>query len=469
MIFINKLINNKDILTKTILIFFFIASWFSIGTSFNNLKFIFFNEKITILGIIDAIRVLINLAGFPILLFLFTKQLFKTKDDIIKSNWLFFVFFSYFLSQIPGLFYTDNSISNVVYILSAINILMIVSLSVQIFRPNELAWLFYISAFLLLVVLSQAFTRDMISFIYTPNTRFYGQVNQLIIEGHIRSSGASRIALLLLIGYSIFIKDSIKPKYIQFIPILFLSTIIFLYQSRTVIILLFLFILFYLLFIENWSFKGLLKYLVICFLIPYLASSYASIIKLQYDLTDKMKRDYQQQVTDKGYEGTLDDFEKENKKIYILSEDNAICKIIKCKSNQRIVTTKATSGRLSDWKDIFNNFDFNNNLFFGYGSQGDRYLINQTASNGILYALSSSGIVGLIIFIIFSFIAVIKIFKYFLFNDKKNAIYSFSILIIIVIGVRSLIESSYALFGIDFIIFYICLAIVTKFDKISKQ
>ncbi|MDB9719129.1 O-antigen ligase family protein [Candidatus Pelagibacter sp.] len=352
---------------------------------------------------------------------------------------------------------------------------MIVSLSVQIFRPNELVWLFYISAFLLLVVLSQAFIRDMISFIYSPNTRFYGQINQLIIEGHIRSSGASRIALLLLIGYSIFIKDSIKPKYIQFIPIFFLSTIIFLYQSRAVIILLTLFILFYLLFIENWSFKGLLKYLVICFLIPYLISSYASSIKLQYDLTDKMKRDYQQRVVlDQPfflprYQGTLDDFEKEYKKKYIISEDNAICKIIKCKSNQRIVTTKATSGRLSDWKGIFNNFDFNNNLFFGYGSQGDRYLINQTASNGILYALSSSGIVGLIIFIIFSFIAVIKIFKYFLFNDKKNAIYNFSILIIIVIGVRSLIESSYALFGIDFIIFYICLTIVTKFDKISKQ
>ena len=85
MIFINKLFNNKEILTKTILIFFFIASWISIGTSYQNLKLFFFNEEITIVGIINTIRVLINLIGFPILCFLFIKQLFKTKDDIIKE------------------------------------------------------------------------------------------------------------------------------------------------------------------------------------------------------------------------------------------------------------------------------------------------------------------------------------------------------------------------------------------------
>ena len=469
MIFINKLFNNKEILTKTILIFFFIASWISIGTSYQNLKLFFFNEEITIVGIINTIRVLINLIGFPILCFLFIKQLFKTKDDIIKANWLFFIFFSYFLLQIPGLFITDNSISNVVYILSAMNILMIISLSLKIFKLNEIAWILYISGFLLLGVLLQTFIRDTISLINNPNTRFYGQVNQFIIEGQIRSSGASRISLLLLIGYSIFIKDSIKPKYIQFIPVFFFSLIIFLYQSRAVILLLILFISFYLSFIEGWSFKNLFKYLTICCIVPYLISANVSVIKLQHDLSIKMKRVYQHNVTFNGYKGTLEDFLKENEEEYILSENSLICEVIKCGAKQRIVQSEAiTSGRINDWKNIFNKFDFNNNLFFGYGAQGDRYLINQTASNGIMYALTSSGIVGLIIFIIFSFIAVIEIIKYFLFNDKKNSVYNFSILIIIVIGVRSLIESSYALFGIDFILFYTSLTIVTKFNKIGK-
>ena len=44
----------------------------------------------------------------------------------------------------------------------------------------------------------------------------------------------------------------------------------------------------------------------------------------------------------------------------------------------------------------------NNSLVFGYGAQGDRYLINQTASNGMIYAITSSGIFGLISFIFFN-------------------------------------------------------------------
>ena len=42
---------------------------------------------------------------------------------------------------------------------------------------------------------------------------------------------------------------------------------------------------------------------------------------------------------------------------------------------------------------------------YGYGAQGDRYLINQTASNGIIYSLSSSGILGTIPFFFFNFIS----------------------------------------------------------------
>ena len=53
-------------------------------------------------------------------------------------------------------------------------------------------------------------------------------------------------------------------------------------------------------------------------------------------------------------------------------------------------------------------------IIFGYGSQGDRFLINQTASNGILYALSSSGILGVIIFFTFSILSFWILLKNFL-------------------------------------------------------
>ena len=43
-----------------------------------------------------------------------------------------------------------------------------------------------------------------------------------------------------------------------------------------------------------------------------------------------------------------------------------------------------------------------NSKIIGYGSQGDRFLIDQSASNGIIYAIASSGFVGLIFYIILS-------------------------------------------------------------------
>ena len=59
-----------------------------------------------------------------------------------------------------------------------------------------------------------------------------------------------------------------------------------------------------------------------------------------------------------------------------------------------------SSGRIKDWKNLLNTYkkEFR---YFGYGAQADRYLINQSASNGILYALSSSGIAGIFFYFIF--------------------------------------------------------------------
>ena len=91
-------------------------------------------------------------------------------------------------------------------------------------------------------------------------------------------------------------------------------------------------------------------------------------------------------------------------------------------------------------------------FIIGFGAQGDRFLINQTASNGTLYALSSSGFIGLFFYLFFSFIIFFKILKKNFFSkifDKKEILIDF---LIIVIFMRSILESSYAVFGIDFII-----------------
>ena len=126
-----------------------------------------------------------------------------------------------------------------------------------------------------------------------------------------------------------------------------------------------------------------------------------------------------------------------------------------------------STGRVKDWKEIINKFDYKNNLFFGYGAQGDRYLINQTASNGLIYTFTSSGIIGVIFFLILTLTSGMQLLKYLFFNKKKELIGYFSFNIMIVFFIRSIIESSYSVFGIDLILFYMGLILMQRF-KVLK-
>ena len=66
---------------------------------------------------------------------------------------------------------------------------------------------------------------------------------------------------------------------------------------------------------------------------------------------------------------------------------------------------------------------------------GDRFLIDQTASNGFIYVYSSSGIIGLILFIIIfirsAYLSMSIIFKSKLKIEKKNFKYLISSSLII--------------------------------------
>tara|TARA_B100001057_G_C22605697_1_gene854555 strand:- start:102 stop:752 length:651 start_codon:yes stop_codon:yes gene_type:complete len=122
-----------------------------------------------------------------------------------------------------------------------------------------------------------------------------------------------------------------------------------------------------------------------------------------------------------------------------------------------------SSGRSQDWSLILKKMD--KSILYGYGSQGDRYLINQTASNGLIYAVSSSGIVGLFFFISFSLYFLLIVFKNLILERssslKKNYLSS---LVIFLILLRSILESSYAVFSVDFIIIFTFINFLNKFN-----
>ena len=123
-----------------------------------------------------------------------------------------------------------------------------------------------------------------------------------------------------------------------------------------------------------------------------------------------------------------------------------------------------SSGRFDDWQEIFNKIKLKS-LLLGYGSQADRYLINQSASNGLIYALISSGILGFMFYVFFSLMVLKKLLKNFLDVKKIKHLDFYSSLIVMVIFLRSILETSYAIFSIDLIILLTFLNVINLLKK----
>ena len=61
---------------------------------------------------------------------------------------------------------------------------------------------------------------------------------------------------------------------------------------------------------------------------------------------------------------------------------------------------------------------------------------------------------GLIFFLTLTLTSGAQVLKYFVFSKKKVLIHNFSFFIMVIFLIRSLVETSYSLFGIDLILFY---------------
>jgi len=118
-------------------------------------------------------------------------------------------------------------------------------------------------------------------------------------------------------------------------------------------------------------------------------------------------------------------------------------------------TSPLTSGRLEDWKKIIQK---NDNIVFGNGLMGDRFLINQSASNILIYNYASGGIFSVAVFILLIlrsiFVSASLVFIYKIKANKANILIMSSIFIQTYLILRGIAESSFAVFGIDFLIFF---------------
>ena len=123
-----------------------------------------------------------------------------------------------------------------------------------------------------------------------------------------------------------------------------------------------------------------------------------------------------------------------------------------------------TSDRSEDWKNIL---EKNNRMIIGNGVMGDRFLIDQTASNLLIYSYASSGGIGVILIIIIYFSIFIHTINLILKRKKilETPYILASSLIIIGLLMRSILETSFGVFGIDLFLFCSSTAIITKENK----
>lgn len=455
--------NLSDIKTnyiKIFLIFGWLACWASL--SFNPEKFFSLNDfninKTNLIFLFDLSRGIFQIAYFPPLLIIFL-YILKKNNFLNKLNSIFFLLIIFFLIQLIGLFNSFNLNSNSFFIISALNVVLISFLFKIYFSEKDLIFILKLTIGILLVILffygSQYFYEAL-----KANAGLYATWGKIenSVTGIPRPTGLARTALIILIFFT-NINSVKKSNNISFTIISIISsTMILILSSRAIIFLFFLYLIFYIIYFKFYNFKDLVITLRNLIIIPF-------FIIFIFGLSQNFihKSNFQKDNQEKKYDLYLLQIIKD--KIFRKYPTISINKIDKSKPPIEVIykdkDQNFSSGRIKDWHNIIL---LNNNKYFGNGVMGDRFLINQSASSILLYSYASCGILGVFLIIIIC----INIFFYSLkniFNQTENKLNNFSFissLIIIILLLRSILETSFGVFGIDLMLFCLCVAMITK-------
>ena len=437
----SKFENLKIQLFKIIFFLSFIAIWTSVSSKFEDLLIFKDNKN---LNFIDLINFLRHLSVYIILLFSIV-IIFKNQ---IKTNNLEKTLTLYFISQCVGLFFTNNSIENLSFSISCISFIFLLTVLRHYLKSTDYRLIVLIMMMILVSVVILSFTPNLISF-FTGQSKLYGaNYSESILffnKESPRSSGISR-SLLAILLLNFFYKNNYKSENLFIATNTLIIFFIFLNQSRLIIFLTIISLLSILVIEKENNFINILKQFFFYIIIPVILFYSSTLIYYKNYTNLEIKNlenfNYNKSVLEKKIQA-----EKEIKKKYI----------------REINFDNFTSGRFEDWKLLFNKFQ-SKNILYGYGALGDRYLINQSASNGFIYAFVSSGIIGTILFIISSLLIFFTVIKKLFFFTNGNSFQTkiLSILVIIIL-LRSILEVSYAVFGLDFLILY------TTFTMLQKR
>tara|TARA_Y100000741_G_scaffold266372_1_gene206743 strand:+ start:1 stop:891 length:891 start_codon:yes stop_codon:yes gene_type:complete len=282
--------------------------------------------------------------------------------------------------------------------------------------------------------------------------------NRLFLEQPVpRSSGLSRMTILLFLFLYVqlfFVKNKKYKTIIYIILIGFLAFTLFNLQNRVsvfFILVLFFFSIFFK--ISNFSFKRKIIYIFLIFLIPFvmhLNIQQATLKVLKIVKAEKIEiNEKKKEIEDEALKNLYEKREKIKKQQI---EDN---KAINRLKKQRLLL-KSSTGRKELWERTLKISTINN--FIGYGPQADRAILKENVSSLYFYSLLCGGVISFIAIFFITIILFFKSIKMVFINNifKSQELFTcFSILFIGYLYLRTVVEISFGIFGIDMILFFL--------------
>ena len=416
---INSLIIRKSLISITWLSFF-------MSINLNPIEFDTFD-------VIERLRIL-----FPFLLIIILIILIKKIDytALMKADFLIlnFIFLSYFFFNIYN---TDNSNINLFW-----PVYMFLSLFfvVSILDQKERKYLIKLTILIIFFAFIFYFSFSVYQMVLSKNFNFYGVMGDIKGYGGLRypprSSGLARMSLILSsFFFLLFVLNNLKNyQKLLILIITILSTITILFQSRTAsfiwIIISMSIFFFYFDVIRN---KLRIFFLII--VIPIIVGSCYQYLK--QDLDDHIKKTQtRENYSFKFSEININDIKNSTRSTIIRNTDS----------------NNYSSGRFQNWVKTYELIK--KAPFVGNGAQADRIILNQSVHNAFLYSFISGGAVAGFLFL-FIYLRTSYFFVMYLFSKslKSHFDLSFSIILIIILNLRSILETSFAVYGIDYLIF----------------
>ena len=308
----------------------------------------------------------------------------------------------------------------------------------KFFLIFSLLLIFFVFLFYLIQIFYQGYLQSSVIHLYGISDSDLYYFKEL--KDPPRSSGLSRMAIILYIALSTFLilnnnNDNNLFNIITLIISVLIGAIGLAFQSRTMnfIFIFFIALLTFICFKKKILFKN--KYLVLLIFLPFILSAFYNYYS----------------------------FNKTNDTKYfnIYKSDSLKFSQINTLIKNSLIRTKQenfSSNRFENWKKVLT--ISKKNIIKGYGFQADRKFIQQSVHNVYLYSLICGGMLSMLIIIIISirsaWTSFFILFSYTYSNKNIETISLTSAFLMILLLQRSLLETSYGVYSIDYLFFLIC-------------